>query len=96
MPHYHWKKSPHGTTRLERVDATVTKEQEMPTPSGTDLPTGDEGGIVVHRCEACIDEGEQRDFKMPAQLARHFNSSHEELVDDKDSWRDYQKEVTLG
>lgn len=34
-----------------------------------------------------------RKFKHPMMIARHFNSSHDELKEDKDSWREYVEET---
>ena len=46
--------------------------------------------MKVHICT--VNECNRR-FKHPMMIARHFNANHDDLKEDKDSWRDHCTEI---
>jgi len=72
---------------MRRLDAEV-KKIEVDSEPEVSLPGS--STMELHRCTA-PDCG--KDFKLAALLARHFRSTHNDLNEDKDSWRDYHEKV---
>ena len=60
-----------------------------PTSPITDIVLTEES-VKLHTCTV---DGCGRRFKLRALVARHFNSNHEDLRKDKDSWREYTEEI---
>ena len=85
MPHYGWQGP--GETReltLTRVKAPTITEPASSRAEGTEEKT---------RFFRCTAPGCGRKFKKAMILARHFNTTHDDLMADKDSWRTYSEVV---
>lgn len=81
-PHFGWNKE-EGTYRID----SSTEPIETPKPSG---PNAEGGTETFHVCT--VDDC-GRDFRLAAIMARHFNTTHGELADTDDAWREYRKKV---
>lgn len=86
MGHYHWA----GPGQMEEVGLTRAVVPEITEPASPDAI-----GEVVEKMKlhVCTVEGCGKRFKRPMIIARHFNSNHEDLREDKDSWRKHSREV---
>lgn len=87
MPRYSFTRNESGTTSLVQQDATIDFEPPEPPP----LPEVDDSTITVHRCTAC-----GKDFPIIALVAKHFKRAHEDMYENKDSWRANTTEVIVG
>lgn len=83
MPHYGWV-GPGKTRELELSRAQAPTVAE-PTDVAVQAPKKS-----LHRCTV---EGCGKKFKKRMIVARHFNANHEDLREDKDSWREFVEEV---
>ena len=63
---------------------------EVVKPVSATLPGGPK---VVIECSLHA-PGDMR-FRMKAHMANHFRKSHQDLYEDKDSWRTHFREITL-
>ncbi len=79
MPVYGWA-GPGETRRLD-LDRATTPEVTEPTEVAKTV-------TKLQQCVLC-----NKKFKKAMIMARHFNKSHEDLREDKDSWREYTKEI---
>jgi hypothetical protein len=79
MPIYGWA-GPGETRRLDLDRATTPEVTEPTAPAPQRDP--------LHECQLCM-----KKFKKAMIMARHFNKTHEDLREDKDSWREYTKEI---
>lgn len=92
MPHYEHK----GPGQMVHKEVQP-EDQEVSEPQGADL-AGAEGTFFLCTAPSVEDDEEScnRLFKKKMLMARHFNSTHEALKEDKDSWRDYCEEASAG
>jgi len=83
MPHFWRVKDPvTGKYEMKQVDPPSMLQQapELPMNTVTIAPS------ARHICTACTPT---KPFPTAGLLAAHFNRSHKDLVEDKDSWRKY-------
>lgn len=52
-------------------------------------PDVDAGKFETKEMHVCIIEGCGKKFPLAALAAKHFNRTHEDFFEDKDSWREY-------
>ena len=85
---YLFKRSESGNTKMERVgtDGDFTTPEVPPDVEVESGPT-----ITLHRCTV---EDCNKDFPIVALVAKHFNKDHIDLFEDKNSWRQYYREVS--
>lgn len=83
-PLYGWQ--PGG---MRELDLARTKTPEVSEPTSVDA-AGGSGKAKLFKCG--VDECGAK-FKKAMILARHFNTNHEVLKVDKDSWRQYLQEI---
>jgi hypothetical protein len=81
MPLYGWS----GPGKMREMDLARTKAPEIVMPTTVSLV---KEPVKVFKCTEC-----GKKFKKAMIVARHFNSAHSELKEDKDSWRLYVEEV---
>ncbi len=79
-----WKAPGHlETASHERASAPKVTEPTSPDSDSTN------GKVqVLHICTV---DGCGKRFKLPMIVARHFNANHEDIREDKDSWRRYHE-----
>lgn len=82
MARWRWK----GPGNMKRVGIERASKPEVTEPS--DVGQASSTSFVKCTVEDC-----GRKFKKNMIMARHFNSSHEDLREDKDSWREWAQEV---
>ena len=58
---------------------------EITEPAGVD---SDSELVKFHKCTVC-----NKLFKAPMIVARHFNTNHDDMRKDKDSWRAHSEEI---
>lgn len=85
MAHYHWR----GAGQTEEVSQSRSKAPEITELTNPSPPVEQE----LTRLYVCGVEGCEKKFKKPMIIARHFNSNHADLREDKDTWRDYYEEI---
>lgn len=85
MAEYLWK----GPGEIEQKTLTraSTPDIQQPISPEPSLPKKKERRI------RCTVDGCGRKFKKAMILARHFNSAHEDLREDKDTWRSFSEEI---
>lgn len=88
MPHYLWK----GPGNIEETELARARPVRVDHPIKPELegPAASEEGTRLFECTV---EGCGKKFKKAMLVARHFNGSHDELREDKDSWREFSEEV---
>lgn len=79
-----WK----GPGQMEEVTHERALAPTLEEPGVPQLGQTDEIKLI----ECIVQDCNQR-FKIPAIAARHFNSSHADLRDDAESWREYTQEI---
>lgn len=84
MTLYGW--SGPGKLREMGLDRAVTPEITEPSDPGV----SEAELMKFYQCT--VDKCGKR-FKVAMLIARHFNSSHEGLKKDKDSWREFNEEI---
>lgn len=84
MPLYGWVSA--GKLRELSHDRANTPEITEPSDPGV----SEAELMKFYQCS--VDSCGKR-FRVPMLIARHFNSSHEELKKDKDSWRAFSREI---
>lgn len=77
-----------GETKQRDLARTTTPQVTKPASPTPALPQASQPRWV------CAVEGCGRKFKKAMIAARHFNSAHETLKQDKDSWREWVEQVT--
>lgn len=85
MPHYGWA----GPGELRQLDLPRAKTPEVERPQSPSDPIEGE----KTKLHVCTVDGCGKKFKKAMLVARHFNSSHGELREDKDTWREWREEV---
>jgi len=83
-PLYGWS----GPGEIREISLQRTRRPEITRPNQveSDVDQATEKRIT------CTVDGCGRIFKKNMIMARHFNSAHEDLREDKDSWRQWSKE----
>jgi len=85
---YLFKRSESGNTKMERVGADG--DFNLPdVPPDAEVESGPT--VSLHRCTV---DNCNKDFPIVALVAKHFNSDHKALFEDKDSWRKFHREVS--
>lgn len=85
MPVYGWS----GPGEMREITLDRAKPPEVTEPTSSTLP----GGPERTRFYKCGVPNCGQKFKKAMILARHFNTNHEDLFEDKDSWRAHSVEV---
>lgn len=89
MPLFGWSRDDDTGKTVVRELGTTFEKKTPKRPVSVDLPAGEKETIML--CTLCGNS-----WRMAAQFARHFKGSHPEEYDDKDSWREYVEEKTIG
>jgi len=76
------------------ADKPMGKPVEVKKPNGPTLPGAQQ---VVFQCVACEVDGKNTAprFKLKAILANHFKKVHQSLYLDRDTWKNYVREIVL-
>lgn len=74
-----------GPGKLRELSHTRASAPEAVEPEVTQ---SDQTKIYVCTVEDC-----NRRFKHPMMIARHFNANHDDIKEDKESWREHNKEI---
>ena len=82
MPLYGWS----GPGKIREMDLSRAVTPELLEPSAPTLVAP--ATVQLFKCTVC-----SRKFKKAMIVARHFNSAHEDLKEEKDSWRLHVEEV---
>ena len=85
MPLYLWK----GPGEMEEVDLARARVPDLVSPTS---PTDSPEVNPVERTFHCTVDGCSKHFKKAMIMARHFNSAHSGLKENKDTWREYVDE----
>ena len=87
MTRYAFVRDPEtGKTGMKMLDKRTFKTEELPKEPAVEGPEL----TTVFRCTVpeC-----GKDFAIVALAAKHFRKEHEELFEDKDSWRPFIEEI---
>lgn len=94
MGHYVWKKDADGQTSMIPVDHEPGEQPGIkPVPLRQPEVNMKSGTKKVWECKIC----EGKAFPKAGLMAAHFSRMHNDLMVDKDTWRDYceTKEVKV-
>lgn len=83
MPEFSWK----GPGEMEETTLSRGRAPEIQEPTKADV-TGNKTKLYACKVPSC-----NARFKKSMIHARHFNTTHEDLKVDKDTWRNYIEEV---
>jgi len=82
----------HGWAGPGKLRELSLDRAQSPTITEPTSPDAD-GFVHAEKLHVCNVHDCGKRFKLAAILARHFNSNHSDLREDKDTWRKYQGEV---
>ncbi len=91
MGHYGFVKKGDHSKLVVLPEKKAPKSVAVPQQGQVDLPSNFK---TVHACTLC----EDKVFPKPGLVAAHFARVHNELVEDKNTWRQYheKREVPIG
>jgi hypothetical protein len=95
MPKYGIKRDAEGRRiGLGPLNTALDEPVNVPKAVSPTLPGAQR---TVFECVACEVAGKNQPprFKLKAIFANHFKKDHQDLYADKDSWRNYCREVVL-
>jgi hypothetical protein len=75
---YLWK----GPGRMEEAELNRSQPPKLTTPAGVTQAPHEESWV-------CVVEGCKKRFRKAMLAAKHFNQTHTDLFEDKESWRTY-------
>lgn len=84
MAEFSWK----GPGKMEEKTLDRARAPELSAPSSPSVVDPNKTKLYACGVPGCVAK-----FKKPMILARHFNTNHEDLKTDKDSWREFLQEV---